>query len=624
MNSKRSSHQGTSQPSAPVNASPTAVSSMSLRRLWTLRLGVLIIIPGLFFGLTEGILRLVDFGHPTAMFLPVDKEGSAYLRTHDQFTFRFFPRAMARSVVPHYLQVPKPADTFRIVLFGESAANGDPDPAYGFGRHLEVYLNERFPSTRFEVVCTAITAINSHVIREIARDSTKLESDLWIVYMGNNEVIGPYGAGTIFGPKAPPLPFIRASLAAKRTHIGQALKILTEEGPQREADADHWEGINLFAQNLLHPGEPARSRVYQHFQSNLDAILAAGRRAGVPVLLSTVASNLKDCAPFASLHRDTLSETQRAEWTAAFERGKTLEAQGDFPDALVQYQRAAAIDGEFAELSFRIARCHEALGDLPSAYLAYTAARDTDALTVRADSTLNQIVRNTALKQASTGVHLVDVVEQLGLAATASIPGRNFFFEHVHFNPVGNVEVARIFANAVYTILPPEIRARAAAEWAEPTTSQRLLAVTLWDQHRLWLEMAQRQSQPPFINRLNNLEEIAYCQQRVDRLSAAKDHPLNRTVYEQAVAAHPDDYFLRTRFGSFLQLNGQLDEALEHFQAAADNYPDFIGPHQDLGLNLFLLGRHEEARIHFKQVLNLNPAYQKARTALSLMDKAEP
>lgn len=597
---------------------------MSLRRLWMMRLGVLIVIPSLFFGFAEGILRLAGFGHATSMFVTSEQAGETILHTNDQFTFRFFPRALARSVVPHHLQLPKPGNTFRILLFGESAANGDPDPAYGFGRHLEAFLNERFPSTRFEVICTAITAINSHVIREIARDSKQIESDLWIIYMGNNEVIGPYGAGTIFGPKAPPLPFVRASIAAKRTHIGQALKILTEEGLAKESATDHWEGINLFAENLLSPDDPARSRVYRHFQSNLEAILKAGRQAGVPVILSTVASNLKDCAPFASRHSDFLSEAQLAEWTTAFDLGKSYQAQGNFQDALVQFQHAAALDSGYAELSFRIGRCLEALGDPAAAYRAYTTARDNDALAVRADSTINQLIRQAAVYHTSNNVHLVDLVERISYATSGTIPGRNYFFEHVHFNPVGNVEAALVFADAVYSILPPEIRANASENWAEPTTSQRVLALTLWDQHRLWLEMAQRQSQPPFIHRLNNAEEIAYCQQRAGRLEAAKDHPLNRTLYEQAIAARPGDYFLRTRFGSFLQLNGQLDQALEHFQAAATQYPHYIGPHQDLGLNLLLLGRHDEARVHFQKVLKRNPAYSKAHTALSLLDQAAP
>jgi tetratricopeptide (TPR) repeat protein len=585
----------------------------------------MVLVPVLVLGVIEGVLRLAGVGYSPHYLLPVDGDGQRGLRTNDQFTFRYFPRALARSVVPHRLAVPKPADTFRIVLFGESAANGDPDPAYGFGRHLEVMLNERFPATRFEVVCTAITAINSHVIRDIADAVARIDSDLWIVYMGNNEVIGPYGASTVFGPQAPPLPVVRAGLALTRTRSGQVVQWLAEQRGQRAADAGTWEGINLFADNLLHPQTAARQRVYQHFATNLEAICAAAARAGVPVLLSTVASNLKDCAPFASLHTPDLAPARIAEWSAAFERGKALEANSDWAQALEHYQQAAAIDAAHAELMFRMGRCLEAAGNLPAAYQSYTAARDADALAVRADSALNALIRASAARHAGRAVHLVDVVERVGLAASGSIPGHNLFYEHVHFNPVGTVELARLFADAVYAVLPTSLRAQASAvSWVGPTVSQRQLAVTLWDQHRLWVEMAERQSQPPFTNRLNNAAAVAYCQLRAERLSAQKDHPLNRTLYEQAVAARSDDYFLRARFGSFLQLNGSLAEAVTHFQAAVALHPQHVGPHQELGVALLLLGRHAEARAQFQQVLAINPAYAKARTALRLIEQAQP
>lgn len=47
---------------------------------------------------------------------------------------------------------------------------GDPQPAYGASRYLEVLLRERFPHEKFEVVNLGVTAINSHVILPIARE----------------------------------------------------------------------------------------------------------------------------------------------------------------------------------------------------------------------------------------------------------------------------------------------------------------------------------------------------------------------------------------------------------------------------------------------------------------------
>ena len=41
----------------------------------------------------------------------------------------------------------KPPGTYRIFILGESAAMGDPEPAYGAGRYLEALLRERYPKT---------------------------------------------------------------------------------------------------------------------------------------------------------------------------------------------------------------------------------------------------------------------------------------------------------------------------------------------------------------------------------------------------------------------------------------------------------------------------------------------
>jgi len=82
---------------------------------------------------------------------------------------------------------------------------------------------------------------------------------------------------------------------------------------------------------------------------------------GVPIILSTVASNLKDCAPFASLHRAAFDEHQQAAWDQAYQAGVASENAGAYPEALDSYSKAAAVDPEFAELQYRMGRCHLAI-----------------------------------------------------------------------------------------------------------------------------------------------------------------------------------------------------------------------------------------------------------------------
>ena len=135
------------------------------------------------------------YGYPTSFFLGPDERGFHF--SNVQFGWRFFPRQLARKPEPCLLP-PRSPDTTRIFILGESAALGMPNPAFSFGRILEVMLHERYPGCRFEIVNTSMTAINSHAILEIAKDCSSQGGDLFVIYMGNNEVVGPYGPGTVF------------------------------------------------------------------------------------------------------------------------------------------------------------------------------------------------------------------------------------------------------------------------------------------------------------------------------------------------------------------------------------------------------------------------------------------
>jgi hypothetical protein len=70
----------------------------------------------------------------------------------------------------------------------------------------------------------------------------------------------------------------------------------------------------MFKEHQLRFDAPARLRARENFSENLEDILRAGHRAGVPVVLSTVASNLKDCAPFASPHKLGANTEQFLNW----------------------------------------------------------------------------------------------------------------------------------------------------------------------------------------------------------------------------------------------------------------------------------------------------------------------
>ena len=72
----------------------------------------------------------------------------------------------------------------------------------------------------------ATVAINSHVVLPIVKECVRLEPDLVIVYLGNNEVVGPYGPGTVFRPASGSLWAVRAGIALRASARGRGLATL--------------------------------------------------------------------------------------------------------------------------------------------------------------------------------------------------------------------------------------------------------------------------------------------------------------------------------------------------------------------------------------------------------------
>ena len=398
----------------------------------------MLLLPLFALGLVELGLRVAGSGYRTSFFLPARINGRGVFIENDKFGWRFFPPQLARNPAPLVMGAEKPKDTYRIFILGESAALGDPEPAFGFGRWLEVLLEEHFPGKHFEVVCTAMTAINSHAILPIARECARHQGDLWIVYMGNNEFVGPFGPCSIFGRRVPPLALVRLNLALKKTRLGQWIAGLGSQSSGRKS----WGGMKMFTGHQLPPDDPRRLTVYDYFQANLEAILACAQRAGVKVVLSTVASNLKDCPPFGSLHSLNLTADQIKDWRQRFTAAVRDQTDGRLAEALTNFEAAARLDASFAELQFRWAQCLLALTNSAPAKLHFELARDCDSLPFRADTRLNQIIAQTASSHSNRGVAFLDGLGALSKDGTPGIAGREVFYEHVHLNFEGNYRLA--------------------------------------------------------------------------------------------------------------------------------------------------------------------------------------
>jgi tetratricopeptide (TPR) repeat protein len=533
------------------------------------------------------------------------------------FGRRFFPASLVRYAQPLTMQTPKRSDTLRVFVLGESAAMGDPDLKFGLPKMLEVLLRERYPNRQVEVINCAMVAINSHVILPIARDCVAQQSDLWVIYMGNNEVIGPFGSASVFGARAPSLALVRTGLWLKTTRLGQLLDAVLQRVRPINRALSEWNGMEMMSQQEVAHDSPATQRVYQHFERNLNDLLRVGTQAGVPIILCTVATNLKDCAPFASLHRPGLTAEELKEWQKAFDTGVAFQSAGKFSDAELAYDRAARIDDKFAELDFRRAECSRLMGQNTQAAKLFRQAREKDALQFRADEQVNQIIRRSAGAFADKSVHLVDADKIFSKNSPQGLTGTEFFYEHVHLTPEGNYLLARSIAQSAAEALHLQSNS-----WASMDDCFRLLGLTDWNRYDAFNVIYDRVQGVPFANQADHARQMDCINQQLQHYKAAtKPAELRSEVAEVArlVSRYPRDPDLRWNLAALLQNAGDAAGTEEQWRALMGLQPQSPLPILNLAKLLDAQGRQNEAFTLHNNCLRLDPDDYEARYALGLL-----
>jgi len=602
----------------------SAAKSCALPRWkrWGFRCVAILLPPFALLVLTELALRVFGVGYPISFLLSFKKDGRDYFIQNNQFGWRFFGRRMSRVPEPVFIAQTKPPNTIRIFVFGESAAFGDPQPGFGLPRLLQAMLELRLPGTRFEVINAAMTGINSHAILPIIQDCAAADGDIWVLYMGNNEVVGPFGAGTVFGSRAPPLALIRADLALKSLRGAQLLESLFD----RKYQDREWGGMSMFLDHQVSAGDPRLSTVYGNFEANLQQIFNLASRHRVGVVASTVAVNLKDCAPFASAHRAGLSPLDLQRWQELWEAGLKARAAGDNESAARFWRDALRLDDRCAKVHFALGALTRDLGQIENAQQECRVACDLDTLRFRCDSRLNDIIRRVAGQSASPRVVLADAEQSFSRSCEDGLPGSELFYDHVHLTFEGNYLLAQIIGRAVEKLVPPELATAAARSrgqaWPSPAACAQRLGWSDFSRREAALEMLRRLSAPPFTEQLDHDAQLKRLKDLVVSLTpAAKPPALAATLREceTASAAHPEDADLALLIASLADALGDGSKALTAADRAAVLCPSSAKAWSCLGLALEKQRQFEKSISAYRQVLHLD---SQAFYALNNLGKA--
>lgn len=597
---------------------------MSNRRLWIFRLITFILVPVLLLGILEASLRLFAPGDSTDFTTKTLVDGVTVYRANDKFSRQFFAADIAREPLELSFPAEKAGKTYRVFVLGGSAAQGDPEPTFGFSRILELMLERRYPDIRFEVINTAVTAINSHVVYQIAREITPLQADLFIIYLGNNEVVGPYGAGTVFAPLSPSLPFIRFVIFLRSSRIGHHLaRTLSLLQPEQDG-MEKWRGMEMFLDQQVRAGDPEMQTVYSHFQANLEDVLTVIRRVAAKTIVSTVCTNLQDSAPFASQHRHPFPEQEKIRWNELYQKGMSLAGAGRYAEAIVPFLEAEKIDGTYADLQFLLGRCHGEMGNHREAIRRYRLARDLDTLRFRADTRINQIIREVAADRIREGVFLVDAAREFEAGSAHGIPGNDLFYDHVHLTFEGNYLLAKALFQQVDEILPLDVEIADEGSGQLLTLEESMLGLSLtgFDRHRISVEVLQRLARPPFVNQLDHREEMERARRQEEQLRRVHTTPgallEARQQYEQALRERRGDPWLNYNFAMLHYTAGNFEAAAEQFRIFLASLPHHPVARERLLASLIQLGRFEEAVSRCQDALRIDPDFHAAKYTMAL------
>lgn len=562
---------------------PTAIKKLTLALL----------VPALFLALFEGMLRLAGIGHDTSFLLPAEVDGEPVWVENPFFTYTMFDPALARIPASIVARQIKPDDLFRVVVLGESAAMGDPIPDFGVPRVLEFALRHADPQAKVEVINAAITAINSFAIKDIARDLDKLNPDVVILYIGNNEVIGPYGPGTTFSRYLASDAMVDFMCWINRSRLSQLIRQIVAIMNDRRDNKD-FGGVAMFVDNPVPADDPRLEAVRRRYERNMKEIISSARRSGAHVLVSTVAVNREDCPPSISANKAGIDKNVLMQWKKIVDQGTQFAGLKSWPEALNEFLSAEKLDDRHAALNFWIGTCLRESGRPDEARAYFSRAMNLDAFRYRTDDGLNEIVRGLA-SYAGEGVTVVDVAA--AFQKFSDVSDRDLFVDHVHFSFEGTARLASVWVDALNSLSDAgpwtNRNGFPSASWLKDELLYKTMAEISVTQ-----EMARRYSKPPFTLQLNHGARLRALREQAAALNEKlRDETGDSWAddFRDRLDRYPDDLYFRMHFAQQLVANHRFSEARPIAESAVQKHPHRRGPRSVMAHLLAVEGKAQEA-----------------------------
>jgi tetratricopeptide (TPR) repeat protein len=552
-----------------------------------------VVVPVLFFVLLELGLTVAGVGKSFDFFREIDIDGQPYYQENPDFADQFYPASLNITPRESTFSVERRPELVRVFILGGSAALGFPHKNHGLDRLLTAQLEAALPSREIEVINTAMTSVNSHVVYAVAQSIPEGSADFAVILMGNNEVVGPYGPATFNQNFLENLAVIRGIQALKRTRTWQALAgVIQQIRPTDAMQELEWEGMQMFTNNGVPQDDPRMAGVYSHYEDNLTDIVDTLRSKGMHVILSSVPVNLRDSAPFLSVHASGLSDDQLDQWRELTRRGAQSADEENWGESATHFQAALEIDPGHADTHFRLATALENLGKYPEARRHYERALDLDALRFRADSRINQLVREVAASVEGDALSYVDSAAGFEQASQPFQPGWNLFLEHVHYEFAGNHVLAAGISRSIADTVT-------SADDNEPLSQAEVAMRVGFPNHDTAGEIRTLQAmieQPPFPGQSNYTRLARFLRDKVNRAKAEVGSPREVVQRRQdVVRAGVADWKIHFELAVLNQHQGNSAAMYHHLDKVIELYPHNRESYMKLAEALSKDGRWREA-----------------------------
>lgn len=449
---------------------PPPGRSMLSHRKRRIYIALALLIPVLFLGLLEAGLRIAKYGgyEPTIFRVGAIPGGTLCITDNPGPASYFFANKSRPGTLNTYSFLdPKPKGTIRVIIGGESAAKGFPQPmCFAPSTFLEAMLRDLWPGRDVEVINLGTTAVASFPVLGMLTEALDYEPDLVIVHCGNNEFFGAYGVASLHRagntPTAMVLHRALRSLALVQ-FIDSFARPVEPAGGQRTLME------TMVGQSYTAPDDPLRAAAAYNLKTHVGKIIERCRARGLPVIVCTMAANERDLAPLGDSDESALSPEDQAKLHAALQSGEPL-VDREPGSAIAPLESATSLSPTHARAHYLLGRAQYVQEDYARAIASFQKAIDLDPMPWRCPGPSNQAIREAA---AEGGAVLCDLQKAFRDASAGGCVGWDLMDDHVHPSLQGQSLTARAIVTAM-TALSGELSVRPEALAKLPSDEEYL------------------------------------------------------------------------------------------------------------------------------------------------------